>query len=66
MTKPVDLFNPTMPSYMALLKAIEEQVPLAKVQKLYAAYVLERHGQNKVHASRRLEVDRRTIQRWGV
>jgi len=50
----------------ALQKAIIDGVTLKELSKLYCAHVLSLHDNNKVHASRVLKVDRRTLQRWGL
>lgn len=50
----------------ALDKGIEDGVTLKELSKLYCAHILSRHDNNKVHASRVLQVDRRTLQRWGI
>jgi len=48
----------------ALLTLIDRSASLAEVQRHYAFYVLEAEGGNKVHAARKLGIDRRTLQRW--
>jgi transcriptional regulator with PAS, ATPase and Fis domain len=47
-----------------LVLLINQKKPLREVQHAYVTYVLARHSGNKQRASRDLEVDRRTIQRW--
>lgn len=49
-----------------LIQRIRSQAPLKEIQVLYAAYVVAESGGNKVRASVKLGIDRRTIQRWGV
>jgi DNA-binding protein Fis len=44
--------------------AIARGATLEEVSALYADYILERRGGNKVHASAMLDVNRRTLQRW--
>lgn len=62
-------FKPTAvvgvnPAFDALVDAIQKGVPLAKLSRLYVAYMLGRNAGNKVHTSIALGIDRRTIQRW--
>lgn len=49
-----------------LNEGIRNGVTIEAVSKLYAAYMLDRHGDNKVHTARELDIDRRTLQRWGI
>lgn len=47
-----------------LVRAVEDAAPLATIERLYVFYVMARMKNNKCHASERLGIDRRTIQRW--
>lgn len=47
-----------------IVEAIDRGCTLAELSKLYMSHVLMVRGGNKVHASRVLGIDRRTIQRW--
>jgi nucleoside diphosphate kinase len=47
-----------------LIAAIDAHESMRVVSRLYVKYVVARM-RNRVHASQRLGVDRRTIQRWG-
>lgn len=44
--------------------AIRDGVSLSALTKVYFTYMLDKYGNNKVHASRALGVDRRTMQRY--
>jgi DNA-binding NtrC family response regulator len=48
----------------ALEAAIERGDTLENVSQAYARYMLAAKNGNKVHASRQLGVDRRSMQRW--
>lgn len=50
----------------ALQQGIAEGVTLKEVMKLYTAYVYELKERNKVHTAKALNVNRRSLQRWGV
>lgn len=47
-----------------LTAAVEETQPLELIERLYVFYVMARMKNNKCHASEKLGIDRRTIQRW--
>lgn len=53
-----------METQKKLVEAIERSAPLAEVVRLYAFHVLEKMGGNKVHTAERIQIDRRTLQRW--
>lgn len=53
-------------SYESLMDGIRRGVTIEEMSKLYASYMLDRHGGNKVHTARELDIDRRTLQRWGI
>jgi DNA-binding NtrC family response regulator len=55
---------PANEAYKKLLSLISEAKPLHEVDRAYAAFVLLRNNGNKLQASKRLQVDRRTLQRW--
>lgn len=52
------------PELDALIDGIQDGVPMARMTRLYAYYVLARYEGNKSHASSVLGIDRRTLQRW--
>jgi hypothetical protein len=56
--------TPALGALLKLNEAIASGATLAEVTGLYADYILERRGGNKVHASLTLNVNRRTLQRW--
>lgn len=56
----------TKTKYDALLEGIRNRVTLKELDVLYCDYVVDCLGGNKVHAAKQLDVDRRTLQRWGI
>ncbi len=48
----------------ALNEAIANKVPLERMSRLYAEYMLQVHGNNKLRTADALGIDRRTVQRW--
>ncbi len=47
-----------------VMQAIREGRPLSEVSRLYAFYIIDLFGGNKMHAATAMQVDRRTLQRW--
>ena len=53
-------------AHEALLEAVKDTRSLESISLLYATYVHERTGHNRTETARRLEVNRKTLTRWGV
>jgi transcriptional regulator with PAS, ATPase and Fis domain len=51
-------------AYNKLLDMIGEGKTMRDVAQAYVAFVVSRNNGNKFHAAKRLQVDRRSLQRW--
>lgn len=55
-----------MNPFEKLLDAIRKGETMDTVTKLYAEYMLDRHGQNFVHTAKLLGIGRNSLYRWNV
>lgn len=53
-----------MTRYGRLLEGIKNHVTVRELSLLYVEYVLEEMGGHKVKTALKIDVDRRSIQRW--
>ncbi len=59
-----NLDKPATDEYLKVLQLMHDGKSLREVSQAYASFMLARHGGNKFHAAKRLQVDRRSLQRW--
>jgi len=56
----------SMPHIEHLFDAILRQAPMRDVAKLYCTIVVALHGGCRTDAAKKLKINRRSLQRWGV